>query len=321
MSVAKESLNKSIAEQRKSLVAMMKEPLLQLAQQAIPVWQEREQLDALLLQSLANIPYCKYLYALDPHGVQISSNICAEGLIESDLGRDRSQRPYMQQIKVGTHFMLSEAYISMRARRPSLTALTTVFDEDNLLGYVGADFDLRDLPLTRQLYDEPTAWRQIKGDPAIRGTVFHQTRSESRMDRHIDEVLGLLEELILEHGIFHAKLHFSSSRATIWLTDDPYRYRLLDIDMLIDPDICLAYPRRSWPEGAVIPPERVREVLDGLRELRFMDDMFYLRAGALNIFNGMVSLTFSCDGSHYIPWEEFLNREHAFWSAQVTSAE
>jgi len=316
MSSTKNSLNKSIAEQRQSLTAMMQAPLLGVAQACVEVWHQREALDALLLDSLTAIPYCKYLYALDPHGIQISSNTCAEGLIEGDFGRDRSQRPYMQQIKVGTEFMLSEAYISLRARRPSLTALTTVFEEDNLLGYVGADFDLRDLPLTRELYDEPVSWRQIKGDPAIRGTVFHQTRSESKMDRHVDEVLGLVEELILEHGIFHAKLHFSSSRATIWLTDDPYRYRLLDIDMLIDPDICLAYPRRSWPEGAVVPPERVREVLEGLRELRFMDEMFYLRAGALNIFNGLVSLTFSCDGSHYIPWEEFLDRGHAFWVSQ-----
>jgi hypothetical protein len=321
MSAVKDSLNKSIAEQRQSLTAIMKRPLLELAQQSVAIWQERERLDTLLLASLEKIPYCKYLYVLDPHGVQVSSNISAEGLIEKDYGRDRSHRPYMQQVKVGTNFMLSEAYISMRARRPSMTALTTVFDDDNnLLGYVGADFDLRDLPLTRELYDEPTAWRQIKGDPAIRGAVFQQTRSESRMDQNLDEVLGLVEELFLEHGIFHAKLHFSSSRATVWLTDDPYRYRLLDIDMLIDPDICLAYPRRSWPDGAVIPPERVREVLDGLRELRFMDEMFYLRAGALNIFNGLVSLTFSCDGSHYIPWQEFLDKEHAIWTGEATTA-
>ncbi|MCW8828025.1 MAG: PDC sensor domain-containing protein [Gammaproteobacteria bacterium] len=320
MSVNKGSLQESIANQREELIAMMKAPLQQVAQASVRVWHERERLEALLQESLAVIPYCKFLYALNPHGVQISSNISHEGLIEKDFGRDRSQRPYMQQIKVGTNFMLSEAYISMRARRPSLTALTTVIDEENnLLGYLGADFDLRDLPLTRELYDEPTSWRQIKGDPAIRVSVFHQTRSDSRMDKHIDEVLGVVEELILEHGIFHAKLHFSSSRATIWLVDDPYRYRLMDIDMLNDPDICLAYPRRPYPEGAVVPANRIRDVLDGLRELRYMDEMFYLRAGAVNIFNGMVSLTFSCDGSHYLPWDEFLNKEHAFWTSHLTT--
>jgi hypothetical protein len=320
MSATKGSLQENIARQRQVLAALMKAPMQQVAQACVELWQEREKLDALLQASLADIPFCKYLYALDPSGVQVSSNISHEGLIEKDFGRDRSQRPYMQQVKVGTDFLLSEAYISLRARRPSLTALKTVFDESgNLIGYVGADFDLRDLPLTRELYEEPTSWRQIKGDPAIRGTVFHQTRTESRMDKHIDEVLGVVEELVLEHGVFHAKLHFSSSRATIWLVDDPYRYRLLDIDMLTDPDICLAYPRQSYPEGALVPADRIRDVLEGLRELRFMDEMFYLRAGAVNIFNGMVSLTFSCDGSHYIPWDEFLNKEHAFWASHLTT--
>ena len=316
----KKSLRENIARQREILSSMMKFPLHQVAQQCLAVWGDREKLDEVLQKSLGDIPFCKFLYALDPHGIQVSDNISRDGLLTRDFGRDRSQRPYMQQIKVGTDFLLSEAYISLRARRPSLTALKTVFDPaGNLLGYVGADFDLRDLPLTRELYEEPTAWLQIKGDPAIRGSVFHQTRSDSRMDTHLDEVLGVMEELILEHGVFHSKLHFSSSRATIWLVDDPFRYRLLDIDMLTDPDICLAYPRRPYPEGAVIPPGRIRELLEGLRELRFMDEMFYLRAGTLNIFNGMVSLTFSCDGSHYIPWDEFLNREHAFWASHLTS--
>jgi hypothetical protein len=320
MPADKTPLQESIAKQREELTTMMKAPLAQVAQACVPVWHEPEKLNGQLLESFNDIPFCKFLYALDPHGVQVSSNVSQKGLIEKDFGRDRSQRPYMQQIKVGTDFLLSEAYISMRARRPSLTALTTVFDnENNLLGYVGADFDLRDLPLTRELYDEPTSWRQIKGDPAIRGSVFHQTRTDSRMDEHIDEVLGIVEELILEHGIFHAKLHFSSSRATIWLVDDPFRYRLMDIDMLNDPDICLAYPRRPYPEGAVVPKKRIRDVMEGLRELRYMDEMFYLRAGAVNIFNGMVSLTFSCDGSHYIPWDEFLNREHAFWASHLTT--
>jgi len=115
------------------------------------------------------------------------------------------------------------------------------------------------------------------------------------------------------HGVFHAKLHFSSSRATLWLSDDPYRYRILDIEDLTDPDICLAWETRSYPEDAVIPLERVRDVFLTLRNLRFMDETIYLRAGSLNIFNGIVGLNFSCDGSHYMPWQEFLDKNIGFW--------
>ena len=50
-----------------------------------------------------------------------------------------------------------------------------------------------------------------------------------------------------------------------------------------------------------------------MKKLRFMDETLYLRSSSINIFNGMVSLTFSCDGSHYLPYEEFLAKETTFW--------
>lgn len=310
------SLADSIANQRESLKDMLRDPLARIARECSDVWDARHKLDAVLTNALASLPMCKYLYALDTNAIQISDNISRDGLIEKDFGRDRSDRPYMNERVPSAGFLLSQAYISLRARRPSLTAIQNVRDASGrVLGFVGADFDLRNLPLTGKLYDEPTHWRQIKGDPAIRGTVFHQTRSNSQMDLHIDTVLGVMEELMVDHGVFHGKLHFSSSRATIWLTQDPFRYRLLDIDALTDPDTCLIYPHRPYPADAVVPRDRIRPILDSLRDLRFMDEMFYLRAGSLNIFNGLVALTFSCDGSHYLPWNEYLDKGADFWAS------
>jgi hypothetical protein len=49
------------------------------------------------------------------------------------------------------------------------------------------------------------------------------------------------------------------------------------------------------------------------RTLRFADDTVYLRAGSLNIINGMVGLNFSCDGSHYMRYDEFLDKNTEFW--------
>jgi hypothetical protein len=143
--------------------------------------------------------------------------------------------------------------------------------------------------------------------------VFHQNRVESAMDRQIDTVLGVIEELMIYHGVYHVMLHFSSNRAVIWEINDPYRYRMLDIDALIAPDICLAYPKKSYPPDALVPRERIRTVLDLFHKLRLMDEMFYLRSGTLNLFNGIVGLTFSCDGSHYIPHDEFLSVGYDFW--------
>ena len=58
---------------------------------------------------------------------------------------------------------------------------------------------------------------------------------------------------------------------------------------------------------------RIKDVFQTLRELRLMDDKIYLRAGSLNIFIGMVVLKFSCDGSHYMHWKEFLDKNVGFW--------
>jgi hypothetical protein len=314
----KEALQESVMQQREALIVLLREPLQRLAAQCSRVWGERAALNAVLAEGLKDLPYCRHLYALDTDAVQISDNMSHEGPQEG-FGRDRSKRPYMREVVPSKGFLLTSAYISLREKRPSLSAIQLVRDEatGQALGFIGAYFGLRDLPLTRQLYEEPRHWRQIKGDPSIRGGVFQQTRVESEMDRHLDTVLGVVTELMLYHGVFHAILHFSSSRAIIWVMEDPYRYRLLDIGALIDPDICLAYPRLAYPANALVPAEKVRAVLETFRNLRAMDDMFYLRSGTLNIFNGIVGLTFSCDGSHYIPYDEFLAMDQDFWGGTL----
>jgi hypothetical protein len=314
----------SIYLQREQLALLLQEPLARLATQCAPAWGSRERLNTVLLEGYPGIPHCTFLYCLGFDGIQICDNIGDDGgkpaLIPGHFGRDRSQRPYMNEAVPAWGFLLSDAYISLLKRRPSLTALQIVRNaEGTALGYLGADFDLRNLPATPVLYEESGHWRQIKGDPAIRSAVFQQTRNESAMDRTLDTVVGVMEELMTDRGVFHGKLHFSSSRATVWLYDDPYRYRLLDIDALTDPDTCLIYPVQPYPQDAVVPREKIRPILDAIAALRFIDDTFYLRAGSLNIMNGMVGLTFSCDGSHYLPWDEFLTKGREFWASGVTA--
>ena len=75
--------------------------------------------------------------------------------------------------------------------------------------------------------------------------------------------------------------------------------------MLKDPDICLVYPSRPYPEDAKIPRGDITRILDAMQGLRKVDTTIYLRTASINIFNGMVSLTFSCDGSH---WESETRR-------------
>lgn len=305
----KETVNRKRAE----LAQLLHPPMARLAEGCRAAWCDRQKLDELLRTHFAEVPYVKYLYVLDPQGRQVCDNIAADRVVSSYFGRDRSQRPYLREPVPPWGFLLSDAYVSLTGR-PSLTALHVVRDGDALLGYLGADFDLRNLPPGAVEHEEPRSWRQIKGDPSIRGTVFLQQRSDSPMDRHIEQALSILEELVADRGMFQVVIHFSSSRATAWFLDDPYRYRILDDEALADPDICLLYPRHEWPADAAMPREAVRPILAAMRELRLSDQTIYLRSASINVFNGMVSLTFSCDGSHYLDYADFLDRGSGFWS-------
>jgi len=302
-----------IYQQRGDLARMLREPLGKLAERCAPAWGNCEALDAVLAEHFSSIPHCSFLYCLESDGIQISNNIGPQGVVPEHLGRDRSQRPYMQEAVPAWGFLLSDAYISLSEHRPSLTALQVVSRDSQTLGYLGADFDLRYLPVTSELYEEPGDWRQVKGDPAIRRTVFQQSRAESRMDRNLEQALSILEELMTERGVFQCQIHFSSSQATIWTLDDPLRYRILDHETLSDPDICLIYPPHPYPPDAAIAPDEIGRILNTLQALRLTDPTIYLRMASINLFNGMVSVTFSCDGSHYMPHDEFLTKDTSFW--------
>lgn len=310
----KPSWKESIYLQREQLGKKLHEPLSQLAARCSPVWGDRAQLEAVLIQGFAEIPNCSFLYCVDTNGLQICDNIGEHGIVSGHFARDRSQRPYMMEAVPAWGFLLSDAYISIRQHRPSLTALQIVRNaEGQTLGYLGADFDLRNLPVTAELYEEPGYWRQVKGDPAIRGAVFQQCRVASPLDGNIAQSLSILEELLEHRGVFQCQIHFSSSQATLWTIDDPFRYRILDHEALSDPDICLVFPSRPYPRDALIPEDKIKPILDTLQALRLTDPTFYLRMASINIFNGMISLTFSCDGSHYMPYDEFLLKDTAFW--------
>ncbi|MCW8931471.1 MAG: PDC sensor domain-containing protein [Gammaproteobacteria bacterium] len=306
----------SINRQRRILAHSLSKPLHNIADECALIEFDREKINEILIAGFPKVPNCTYLYLTDLNGIQLCDNMSKRGLLDGHFGRDRSERPYMKEVVPTEGFLLSDAYISKNLTRPSITALHVVKKDNEPVGFLGADFDLRDLPVTTKLYQESDSWRQIKGDPSIRSLVFQQSRTESVLDQNIDQIFAILEELLTQHGMFQGVFHFSSSRATVWVMDDPYRYRILDQEALLDTDICMAYPNCSYPDDALIPKEMIKPIFKTMKDLRIADDTIYLRSASINIFNGLISLTFSCDGSHYMPYHEFLEKNVAFWGAQ-----
>ena len=151
-----ETLQESIDRQRRILKDWLSAPLIRIAQDCRQLWSDRQALEARLMEGLSELPYCKYLYLLDERAHQITANASRTGLLVEHYGRDRSDRPYLSMALGGAPFSLSDAYISRNARRPSLTAVQIIqSDNGNHLGYLGADFDLRELPATQALSTQP----------------------------------------------------------------------------------------------------------------------------------------------------------------------
>ncbi|MHB8624288.1 MAG: PDC sensor domain-containing protein [Sulfuricaulis sp.] len=306
-------IQQAVLAKKAALADAINTPMARLGERCVEAWPNADALDQILHEAIGTIPHCHLLYTWDINGIEISSMIQANGADPSWRGRDLSQRPYLKNHLPFKGVMLSSAYMSQYVPRQCITALQAVSKDNNLLGFIAADFALTDLIHDVRLNPPEVHWQQFRGDPAVRGTVFMQERVPSLLDKHIDDVLDLIHRLMSHHGVFHSKIHFSSGRCSLWLFDDPYNYRLHSVDEIIDPDICLAYPEGPYPKNAKISPDQIRQVLDEFKSLRFADETIYLRSSSINIMNGLVGLTFSCDGSHYMSADDFLKKDLSFW--------
>ena len=278
-------------------------------------WKTQNQIDNQLQRQVIHFPYINHLYVINTQGIQISSTYLSDGHHEpDDAGRNRSMRPYVKQLSLGENYSLSGVYINQGAGEPAVTVMQTIMDHRGaLLGYLCAEFYIRHIPHSATIFNEPRQWQQIKGDPAIRSLLFQQKRRDSLLDQSIECVIDQLETLICFHGVFQLNLHFSSSRATAWFVDSPLHYRLLDHEMLTDPDLSFIYPPTDYPVESQIAQSDIRSILKLMQQLRNQDEVIYLRSASLNLFNGLISLTFSCDGTHYLHYQDLLNPEHHFW--------
>ncbi len=159
----------------------------------------------------------------------------------------------------------------------------------------------------------PQRWLQIKGDPSVRSLLFQQERAESLFDHNIDYLHQVVLRLFIEKGMFHTKIHYSSSQLTCWFARDPFCYEKFVREEIFDGSFLERFPDGGYAgrEPLIQGPE-ITLILNEFRRLRLTDETLYLRNGAINLINGMINMTFSCDGTHYIDHKTFFERLEAF---------
>jgi hypothetical protein len=304
---------KQNGKQSKALKALFEPNLLKLSKACVLCWSDLERLDNILSTYFSSIPYCHLIYAVDKSGKQVSSNINPYGIDYSYRNQDLSKRPYAINLYSKRDFMLSPVYISQNTGRPCISAIHSIRDDSQqFLGFVVADFDLRNLPLAISSYEGNSLPHNCKRRQA---SEFDVT---SAFDKYPTELQGILTKLISEHGLFHVTIHYASAQVMLWSLDDPYEYRIYDAKQLLDQDMYLLYSRLPYPANAKVSMYQVQQVLELFNNLRGVDEQIYLCSGSLNIMNGMVGLSFSFDGTQYMSVEEFLNKNWYHWLETVT---
>lgn len=298
-----------IGEQRKVLTTLLEPIMLRLSKQCAQLWSSTEGLDEVLSAYFPSIPHCHLVYAIDKFGKQISANVNNEGIDANYRHQDLSRRPYSVSLYPKRHFMLSSVYISQASGQPCISAVQPVMDEQQFLGFVVADFDVRHLPFSIHTIKEPFS------------NASTSQRLTSIADLYLEDIARALEKLISEHGVFHGMLHYSSAQMVLWQVNEPLHYRLYKVEQILEPTIFHVYPRCLYPQAAALSLRQVRQVLERFSTLRLASDNSFLRSGSINVINGMVSLSFSSEGSQYLLAEAFLGKDLSHWLERTTGTD
>ncbi len=302
---------KLVKQQKEFLSYQLENSLKHLAQKCFLHLGDKNTLNKLLFDYLEQCTYANLAYVVDNTGIQISANIKRQLILEDFYEQDLSNRPFYKLVNKDNQFYLSQTYISTATLKPCISVVHAICQQDTFYGLVVLDLNLEKLPLLTQ-YIPHDNWQQIKGDPAIRANLFNQQRVQSVVYDSIDTVHDIAIELLCELDIFQIKIHYSSSRASIWTYSDPYNYHIYMLDEITSPDICLLYPKNNNKKN-LITKKQVKKVFKQFKYLRFMDKNLYLRTGSINVISTMIGLGFSCDGNHYLTTDDFLKNIDNFY--------
>lgn len=159
----------------------------------------------------------------------------------------------------------------------------------------------------------PERWLQIKGDPSIRAQLFQQQRIESLFDTSIDRVHEVVHTLMTQKGVFHAKVHYSSSQLTCWFASDPFCYEKFVREEVLADGFLERFPNTDHAgRTPLLDNHEAKRIFREFKRLRLSDETVYLRNAAVNLINGMINMSFSCDGTHYIDYRTFLAKLDKF---------
>lgn len=148
--------------------------------------------------------------------------------------------------------------------------------------------------------DTAAQWMQTRGRPFI--ARFYAANGD--FDAQIEPLLETAERLLSRCGVFQITIHFANSQLVCWFYQDPYRPVVYAGKEVLAGGFLQGFERAPLGDTAIPYPE-LRGVFQEFKRMRCADKKIYLQSASVNLVNGTIGLSFSYDGSCYLPYAEF----------------
>ena len=154
------------------------------------------------------------------------------------------------------------------------------------------------------------AYLELKHNPGIHFD-FNQAVSGQALplhfDNHLDELVEIAHQLILNKGVFHLQIHFSASQLICWTLDNPYNYQIYNAEEVFHRDFQKLFSPLASNLYSAIKKNEVLPILKSLQFLRKRPQGSELRNASLHMMNGQVGLSFACDDTRYLNFRNLLD--------------
>ena len=180
----------------------------------------------------------------------------------------------------------------------------------------------------------------LKGDPSLRETAMDRCRYESEIDQVFSKLEPVLEDLLINRGIYRLFIGFNNSEIRTNSIFDPLREEIHEANTLISPEyINRHFPPISYDDKVEVmreiyrnlmssslfqkmpkhwqnittkrhnkwEPMTIEQIKNIIKTLKVMRNMpeYYLRNFTLSMVQSVVRMQFNCDGTQIVTANNF----------------
>ena len=143
--------------------------------------------------------------------------------------------------------------------------------------------------------------------PNAGNAVKHSKQADisNHFDDRLNDLMEIAKDLLINKGVFHLAVHFSSSQLVCWTLDNPYSFRVYASEEVFAGDFLSLFSPLKTKAHSCIDKGTILPILKSFESLRNNSGGSELRNASIHMLNGYLGLTFACDDTRYINYKDF----------------